>query len=183
MLKSTLRKVTSLVLLAAALSFTLLKLLNHRIATHAYAPHLTFNSQPAPDLAFRTLDNQPRRLSDLRGKVVLVNLWGTWCLPCVAEMPTLQRLYNRFRNDPKIVFLIIASNDTPSQVRAFAANHHLDLPLYLADDADDLLTNQFQQYPSTSLYAKDGNLAATHTGPADWSDPTVIGYLEDLERR
>ncbi len=62
-------------------------------------------SLPAPDLTFQTLDGQVHHLSDFRGKVVFLDLWGTWCLQCVAEMPTLQQLYLHYKDDPNVVFL------------------------------------------------------------------------------
>jgi thiol-disulfide isomerase/thioredoxin len=172
-----------LLLVASVAAFAFVKLVERRIAAHAYAPRLVFHPQPAPDFTFRTLDGQPQHLADTKGKVVIVNLWGTWCLPCRAEMPTLQRLYTRFRNDPQVSFLLISRLDTPVQVRAYARMNHLDLPFYLMDDSEIPLSMQFQQFPSTFLYAPDGDLVATHIGPADWSDASVIAFIEELKRR
>ena len=59
------------------------------------SPGLVAVSLPAPDLAFQTLDGHERHLSEYRGKVVFLDLWGTWCIQCVAEMPRVQALYNR----------------------------------------------------------------------------------------
>ncbi len=178
-----LKRIASTILVLLVAGFAFVKLLEHRIAGHAYAPKLVFHPQPGPDFAFRTLDGEPQRLTGSKGKAVVVNLWGTWCLPCRAEMPTLQLLYNRFRNDPQVQFLMISRLDTPVQVRAYARTNHLDLPFYLMDDSSIPLSMQFQQFPSTFLYAPDGALVATHIGPADWSDSSVIAFIEELKRR
>ena len=69
------------------------------------------------DFSFKDLDGKQMRLSDTRGKIVFVALWGTWCIQCVAEMPTVQALYNKFRNDPDVKFLIISCLDSLDAVR------------------------------------------------------------------
>jgi thiol-disulfide isomerase/thioredoxin len=172
-----------LLAIAAFAAFAFVNLVEHRIATHAYAPKFALHPQPAADFTFRTLDGESHRLTDFKGKVVIVNLWGTWCLPCRAEMPTLQRLYDRFHDDPQVKFLIISRLDTPVQVRAYARLNHLDLPFYLMEDSAIPLSMQFQQYPSTFLYAPEGTLVATQIGPADWADTSVIAFIDNLKHR
>jgi hypothetical protein len=65
------------------------KLIQHRIALNAHAPRLVSVPEPGVDLPFRTLEGEPKHLSELKGKVVFLDLWGTWCIQCVAEMPGL----------------------------------------------------------------------------------------------
>ncbi len=171
-----------LMLVIAASAFVFVKLIERRIAAHAYAPHLEVHPRPAEDFHFSTLDGRPETLAASKGKVVIVNLWGTWCLPCIAEMPTFQRLYNHFRNDPRVSFLMISRLDSAAAVRAYARRNHLDLPFYRMDDEEIPGSMQFRQYPSTFLYAPDGTLVASHIGPATWDDPTVIAFIESLKR-
>jgi len=152
----------------------------HRIALNERVPDLARIDQPAEDFSFRTLDGKKKRLSDTKGKVVFVDLWGTWCIQCVAEMPTVQALYNHYRNDPDVVFLIISRMDSPATVRRYAYLHHYDLPFYTMNDAGIPASMQLNQYPATFLYAPDGNLAARHTGAANWSDRSVIAFIDRL---
>jgi hypothetical protein len=98
-------------------------------------------------------------------------------------MPTVQKLYDRFRNDPEIVFVIASRLDSPSTVRAYASRHHLDLPFYVIDDRDIPPSMQLGQYPATFLIAKDGTLAAQHTGAADWSANSAASMLKQLEAK
>jgi thiol-disulfide isomerase/thioredoxin len=158
------------------------KFVQHRIASNERAPDLVRIHQPAEDFPFRTLNGKVERLSDLKGKVVFVNLWGTWCIQCVAEMPTVQELYNRYRNDPDVVFLIISRMDSPATVRSYARRHHYDLPFYAMDDDEIPVSMRLNQFPATFLYAPDGSLAAEHTGAANWSDDSVMAFIDGLKK-
>jgi thiol-disulfide isomerase/thioredoxin len=158
------------------------RFVQHRIAHNERAPNLVRIHQPADDFPFRTLDGKLERLSEKKGKVVFVDLWGTWCIQCVAEMPAVQALYNHYRNDPHVVFLIISREDSPAAVRRFARWHHYDLPFYTMDDDSIPASMQLQQFPATFLYAPDGSLAAEHTGAANWSTPRVIAFIDSLKQ-
>jgi hypothetical protein len=98
-------------------------------------------------------------------------------------MPTVQRLYDHYRNDPKVTFLIVSRLDTPSAVRSHARRNYLDLPFYIMRDEDIPSAMQLQQYPSTFLFAKDGTLVAKHVAAADWSDPSVIVFIDRLKQQ
>lgn len=132
------------------------------------------------DFTYHTLDGKEQHLLASRGKVLFVNRWGTWCAPCVAEMPSIQRLYDRYKDDPDVKFLIIASRDSTSDVQTFALHHHFDLPFYIEEDTD-LTGIDFSTFPSTSIYSKDGKIAFNHLGDADWSAPGVIAQIEQLK--
>ena len=166
---------------AASVAFLAFKFFQHRIAAHEQAPHLEIRPQPATDLVFRTLDGQPQHLLPINNQVVFVDLWGTWCIQCVAEMPTLQTLYNHYRNDPQVKFLIISRWDTPTAVRRYAHRNGFDLPFYVTRDNEIPPSMWLNQFPSTFIYAKDGRLVSKHTGAADWSAPSVISFIDKLK--
>lgn len=119
--------------------------------------------------------------SELRGKVVFVNFWATWCIRCVAEMPTIQKLYDSLKNDPSVVFVIASRLDTPARVRLYAKYGHYDVPFFTVKDSDIPPSLQFNQYPTTFIFAKNGSLAETQVGGADWSDPSVVDSIRKLE--
>ena len=180
-----LRRVTltllTLTFVAALTGLAFLKFVVHKIVTNEQPPHLVYDPQPAPDLVYRTLDGQPRHLASTKGKVVFLDLWGTWCIQCIAEMPTVQQLYNHYRNDPNVEFLIVSRMDSPSAVRSYARRNHLDLPFYITHDDDIPSTMQLHQFPSTFLYDHGGRMAAQHTAAADWSAPSVIAFIDNLK--
>jgi thiol-disulfide isomerase/thioredoxin len=182
-LKRTTIVLLSLILLAAASALLVFKLVQHRVAAHMQPPHLRLQPELASDLTYRTLDGTPQNLSSNKGQVVFLDLWGTWCVQCVAEMPTVQGLYNHYKDDPHVKFLIVSRMDKPSAVRSYARRNHLDLPFYITRDEDIPPSMQLNQFPATFLYAKDGRLVSKHVGAANWSDRSVISFIDQLKRQ
>jgi thiol-disulfide isomerase/thioredoxin len=170
-----------LLLVAAAAAWGAFRFVEHRIAQNMRPPSFTQPKEASVDFPFETLDGKAVHLADMKGKVVLVDLWGTWCIQCVVEMPELQRLYDHFRHDPQVQFLVISRMDTPGKVKAYAHRNGFDLPFFTMSDGDIPELMRFNQFPSTFVYAKDGRLAAEHAGAAHWSDPSVITFLDHLK--
>ena len=169
--------------LITAAALGLFKMAERHVAQQLAPPDLQpFNPpRPLPYLSFTGLDGKVLPISSLRGKVVFLDLWGTWCIQCVAEMPTVQALYNKFRNDPNVAFVIASRLDSPAAVRAYARRHRYDLPFYIIDDRDVPPSMQLGQYPETFLISRNGNLVAQHTGGANWSANSVVKTLKQLE--
>jgi thiol-disulfide isomerase/thioredoxin len=178
--------VLALVFLAGT-ALMLLRLFEARIARNFKAPEIAVASareaKPRADYNFTysSLDGRTHQLSELRGNVVFVNFWGTWCIRCVAEMPTLQRLYDSLKNDPAVVFVIASRLDTPARVHLYAKYGNYELPFYTVAGSDIPQSLQFNQYPATFIFAKDGSLAETQVGGADWSAPSVVESIRKLE--
>jgi thiol-disulfide isomerase/thioredoxin len=170
-----------LIAVAACVIVAGFKFFQHRIAAREHAPHLQFHPEPATDLVFRALDGQPQHLLPTNNQVVFLDLWGTWCIQCVAEMPTVQTLYNHYRNDPQVRFLIVSRLDTPASVRRYAHRNHLDLPFYVTRDDDIPASMHLNQFPATFIYSRDGRLVSKHTGAANWSAPSVIAFIDRLK--
>ena len=173
----------SLLLLAGCTGLLLFKFVQRRIAANMQPPHLQLRPEVASDLVYRTLNGEQQHLSATKGRVVFLDLWGTWCVQCVAEMPTVQKLYDHYRNDTQVKFLIVSRLDSPSAVRFYAHRNHLNLPFYITQDEDIPQSMQLNQYPSTFIIAKDGALVFKHVGAADWSDRSVISFIDQLKKQ
>lgn len=145
------------------------------------APEVPKELKANYDFRYATLEGEEKHVSELKGKVVFVNFWGTWCIPCVAEMPTVQQLYNQFKADTNVVFVIASRQDSPDKIRSFAKKHSYDLPFYTITDEDIPVAMRFNQYPATFIYGKDGDIAMKHINGANWSDTSVIRYIQKLE--
>jgi thiol-disulfide isomerase/thioredoxin len=175
------------VVLAATVGFAAFHFVKTRIARSFSAPdfgqQISLKSGTKSDYDFRysTLDGKVRTVSQLKGKVVFVNFWGTWCIRCVVEMPNIQKLYNKLKNDNSVVFVLASRLDTPERVRWYARYNHYDLPFYTIRDQDIPTAMQFNQYPTSFIYDKSGSIVEEQIGGADWDDPKVVKYLQTLE--
>ncbi len=122
----------------------------------------------APDFSIRTLDGHDLRLSDLRGKVVLINFWATWCGPCKAEMPSINRLFQEFRGKGLEVLAIASDLEGEPVVRSFLR----EIPVEFTVAADDQfeVNNLFEirVVPTTLLIDQDGVITHKIFGAQDW---------------
>ena len=166
--------VVSLAILAARTRLIGFEFVKRRIAANIQPPHLQRLSEAASDFIYRTLDGEPQHLASTKGQVVFLDLSGTWCVQCVAEMPTVQRLYDHYRDDSQVRFLIVSRLDSPSAVRSYASRNHLNLPFYVAQDEEIPQSMQLDQYPSTFIYSKDGTLVSKHVGAL--IGPTALSF-------
>jgi peroxiredoxin len=135
--------------------------------------------KPAPD--FTVQDSSTRvSLHDLRGKVVVLNFWATWCPPCVEEMPSLVAMQNQMKGH--VTVLAVSTDDSDSEYRRFIQEHGLHPTLLtVRDDAkrSNTLYGSFR-FPETYVIDKDGVLRRKFIGPVDWTKPEIIEYLGNL---
>jgi len=111
--------------------------------------------RPAPNFTLQTVDGRAISLNDLRGQVVVLNFWATWCPPCRAEMPALQEVYDARRADGLIV-LAVNQDDTPSAIRSFGQEFRLTFPLLA--DTGYVVSHRYRigLLPSTYFVDRDG---------------------------
>ena len=111
----------------------------------------------APDFALKTSDGETVKLSDLRGQAVLVNLWATWCPPCRAEMRSIEKVYQQYKDQD---FTVLAVNmtyqDDPSAIAPFASEHKLTFPLLLDEAGETANAYQLRSLPSSYFIGRDG---------------------------
>lgn len=115
-----------------------------------------------PDFALQTLDGETVRLSELRGRRVLLNFWATWCGPCRVELPFLARWA---RNHPDTVVLALAVDRDPDDVRRLAPSLDLPFPILLTDRGTQAAYG-VTTLPTSVLVDADGTIHAAHTGIA-----------------
>lgn len=123
----------------------------------------------APKIHFTTLTGQEFALSDLRGKVVVVNFWATTCAPCLHEMPDLVKTYQTFQKDGVELVAVAASYDPPSSVLDYAQSRHL--PFKVALDLDGLAAHRFGDVeftPTTFVIDRSGHIVWHAVGELDF---------------
>lgn len=111
----------------------------------------------APDFSLQTLNGATARLSDLRGQVVLLNFWASWCPPCKAEMPAMQRIYAEYGSQGLIVLAVNSTVQDNAQAAAnFAAQNNLTFPILLDSSGQATRLYAIHSLPTTFFIGRDG---------------------------
>lgn len=125
-----------------------------------------------------TADNEPVFLSDLRDQVIFLNFWATWCPPCVAELPEIEKAYQKHKNQ---VAFILVTNEKPEVVEAFMEKHGYDLPvLYPGTQVPKVF--QVSSLPTTFIISRDEKIVAIKKGAGNWGSRATDKLLEELIR-
>src|SRR3990172_4941010 len=133
----------------------------------------------APDFSLPRLGGaEPVQLSDLRGRVVLLNFWATWCKPCEDEMPAMQRLYAALGGSG-LELLAVSVDETPGEVESFRDRLGLAFPILL--DPEQRVAHAYQtfRFPETLLIGADGSVVERYVGPKEWD---ADAYVERIRR-
>lgn len=134
----------------------------------------------APNVTLKTLQGKTVHLADYRGKVVLLNFWATWCPPCRAEMPSMERLNRIF---PASDFAMLAVNVEPDgnrTVPAFLQIQSHSFPVFLDTSAEAQNTYQVYRFPETFIISREGVILNHVIGARDWDDAKIVEYLRFL---
>ncbi|MGB6979814.1 MAG: TlpA disulfide reductase family protein [Candidatus Acidiferrales bacterium] len=126
-----------------------------------------------------TLDGKPAHLADLRGHVVVLNFWATWCPPCVAEAPSLNQLQARIAPRGGVV-LGVSVDDDQAAYEAFLKNYNIDYPTYRDSTKRIALDYGTSMYPETYIIDKRGRLDRKIVGQQDWTDSELTVYFDSL---
>ena len=126
----------------------------------------------APEFTLADVNEKPLSLSSLKGNVVLVTFWATWCPPCRSEMPSLNRLYKEYGNKGLVV-VAVSTDRTLSPVKDFLTKHPVDFPVVM--DSGSKVSRQFKVFslPTTFLLDKNGAILQRYLGEEEW-DSAVI---------
>lgn len=144
----------------------------------------SFLDEPSKDFELTTTDGRKIKLSDLKGKVVLLDFWATWCSPCVESIPILKNLYDKYEDQGFEILYISA--DSPAEiykVRPFSQKYEIDFPVLLAEGVQHLY--QAKSFPTTIIIDKKGKIKLREVGFNRYESPrkfeTAIKLLlEDI---
>jgi peroxiredoxin len=135
---------------------------------------------PAPDFALQDPDGSIYELSSLKGKVVLINFWASWCPPCRSEMPAMDEVYSQYQNQG---FIILAVNSTiqddPDEAKAFFKEMGLTFPLLLDTDGSVTQTYQVRSLPTSFFIDREGIIQEVIIG-GPMAEALMISRIEKL---
>jgi cytochrome c biogenesis protein CcmG, thiol:disulfide interchange protein DsbE len=139
--------------------------------------HPDLVGKPAPDF---TVGDSERSvaLQDLRGKVVVLNFWATWCPPCVDEMPSLVAMQAKLRGD--IIVLAVSLDEDDAAYHRFLKNYNVNLLTVRDPEKHSSRLYGTFVYPETYIIDAKGVLRRKFIGPVDWTKPEIIEYLQKL---
>ncbi|MCF3111228.1 TlpA family protein disulfide reductase [Niabella sp. CC-SYL272] len=130
-------------------------------------------------MQFITATGETHTPESLKGKVVFINFWATWCPPCIAEMPAIDELYTTFKNNPNMVFLLVDADQDLPKAADFIKKKQFNLPV--ASFRGTVPTSWYSgTLPTTVVLDKMGNIVYHHEGAADFSNKKFRAFLETL---
>jgi thiol-disulfide isomerase/thioredoxin len=163
---------------AGALWLTCVLVLAQVTSAGELSPY-TAQDLAAPAFTLKALDGKPHRLADDRGKVVLVNFWATWCPPCLAELPSMQRLADRMALE---AFEILPVNvgESPFRVSKFTKLIGIRLSVLLDDKGETFHAWGGSVYPTSFVLDREGQVRYVVHGPLEWDNEEVVETLSGL---
>lgn len=140
--------------------------------------------KPAPELKLKDLEGRMHDLADLRGKVVLINFWATWCPPCRREMPSMERLSQALKNEPFAVLAVDVGEDADT-IEAFTSqlDTTLTFPILLDSRGRVMQAWKVAGLPTTFLVDRQGQVVASAIGGREFDHPEMVRAIRDLMGR
>lgn len=141
---------------------------------------VTMSDPIQADFNFKLIDREGNTISleDFKGKVIFMNMWATWCPPCIAEMPSIDKLHEEMGDE--VAFIMLSLDDDFEKAKDFDKRNGYGLPIY-APGSNLPAMYQSSAIPTTYVIDAKGNLVLTHKGMADYSDPEFKKFLNSLK--
>ncbi len=139
------------------------------------------NPQAAPDFTLLDIDGKRYRLSDYKGRVVIVSFWASWCPPCVYEMPAMNRAWHKTRRD-ELMILAVNMGEDEDAIFNFTGKYPVDFPLLLDKKAEIMKQWKVTVLPTTFVVGADGKIHYKAIGGRDWDADSVIKLLLQLKK-
>jgi len=135
---------------------------------------------PAPDFTLADMDDEMHSFKDLRGKVVLLNFWATWCPPCVHEMPSMQRLSEKLTGDPFVILGVNIAEDQSTVENFLQTKINVDFPILMDTAGNALRQWNVMAFPTSFVIDKQGKMRYALFGSIDWDTAEIVNKIETL---
>ena len=135
---------------------------------------------PAPNFTLPDIYGKMVSLNDYRGQVVLLNIWATWCAPCVEEMPSMEKLHQELKDEKFVILAGSIDESGAAVVRSFMMKHKLNFPALI--DSAGILKDLYRisGVPESFVIDKQGRILEEVIGPRDWASPGALKYFRSL---
>ncbi|TCD27870.1 TlpA family protein disulfide reductase [Pedobacter psychrodurus] len=131
-------------------------------------------------IQFKDVKGKLVDLGDLKGKVIFLNFWATWCPPCRAEMPSINKLYTQFKDDKHVVFIFADADGDLAKSSKFMVSRKYQMPVYKVESniPEQIFTGAL---PTTVIFDKQGRLSFKHEGVANYADKKIVDFINRLK--
>lgn len=143
-------------------------------------PRVIHIGSEVQDFAFTGINNNITRLSDLRGSVIFINFWATWCGSCIDELPSIERLFGILADDPSFRMVTILYKDDLDRALSHMKQNGYTFPVYINQDESAARTFGITGIPETFIIDKKGYLREKIIGPAEWDSPQAVAAIRAL---
>jgi len=135
---------------------------------------------PAPNFTLPDLKGKMVSLADYKDQVVLLNIWATWCRPCVEEMPSMEKLHQELKGEKFVILAVSIDEAGVKAVRPFMKKHKLTFPALI--DSAGTINSLYQTsgVPESFIIDKQGRILEEIIGPRDWAAPGALKYFRSL---
>lgn len=134
----------------------------------------------APDFSLIDLNGKKLGLKQVKGKIILLNFWATWCGPCKEEMPSLEVLHQQFKEKNFVLLAISVDYEGLKPVKEFIDKHHYTFPVLLDPKCETLDLFEIKGIPTTFLIDKKGRMVGKAIGPRNWKSPEAVSLINLL---
>lgn len=138
---------------------------------------------PAADLSGIKFEDKSGKVIDLgslKGKVIFINFWATWCPPCLAEMPSINKLYEQYKDDKDVVFIMVDADSDLVKSQKYMQGRGYKMPVYSV--ASNIPETLFKgSLPTTLVFDKHGRLSYNDSGAANYASSKFIAFIEQLK--
>lgn len=132
-------------------------------------------------IKFKDVKGNVLSLADLKGKIIFLNFWATWCPPCLAEMPSINKFYEQYKNDEDVVFIMIDADGDFAKAQNYLNRKNYKFKVYTF--ASDIPKNIFAgSLPTTIVFDKKGRIAMNGVGPANYASKEFLTFIQKLKK-
>jgi len=134
----------------------------------------------APDFCLEGLNGEKIQLKALRGKIIFLNFWATWCGPCKEEMPSMEALHQHYKENEFLFLTISVDYGGPEPVRKFIEKHRYRFPVLFDPAGKTLDLFEITKIPATLIIDKKGEMIGRVIGPRNWRSPEVFSLIDQM---
>ena len=138
------------------------------------------NHKKTPNFCLEELNGEKVRLAALKGKIIFLNFWATWCGPCIEEMPSMEALYQHYKETDFLFLTISIDCGGRESVRKFVETHRYRIPILLDPAGKTLEPFEISRIPATLIIDRNGRMIGRVIGPRNWSSPEVFSLVNRM---